>query len=130
MRKRSSKPKLVKAVLPDELRFRAVRHGKKMTLHYEEVFRHLISGRGSEASRRKVANLADTLRRHVDPRLKITHSIKRGVVYFRLSGTVETTIIGNMLAGEFLAWTSIADLKLRDLIIAGVLYNAQVMKKS
>jgi hypothetical protein len=125
-----AKRKTVKAILPDELRFHTARRGKKMTIHYEEVFRHLVSGHGSKASRAKVVNLTDTLRRFIDPRIRITHSIRRGVVRFHLSGTVDRTVIGNMLVGEFLAWTTMADLKLRDLIVAGVLYNAHVMKKN
>ena len=115
----------LKAILPDTCRFSVVRRGRKMVFHYEETFRGLVRGRGSVKSLRRVEAVADALRVAVDPRVKVTHSIRRSVVTFRMAGTVSREVVGDMLAGEFMAWSSIAQLQLKDIIVAGILYNVE-----
>jgi hypothetical protein len=109
----------IKTLLPDGIQCTITCKGKMATLLYEESFRI------PKASQPKtIARTMETIRRAIDPRLRITHRVERGIVTFQISGRVERTVVGNMLAGEFFA---LGNVTLRDVLVLSVVARSQAL---
>jgi hypothetical protein len=93
-----------KIVLPHTVDLKIVRKGDKAKFSYEETF-----------SVKKVVKSTFDLIQGAIPGVvaKIVKS-GRGI---RLSGTVDYRTLGNMMTGEFLIWSTIGDMTLRDMFI-------------
>jgi hypothetical protein len=93
-----------KVVLPHTVDLRIARKGDRAKFSYEETF-----------PVKKIVKTTFDLIKDAIPGVdaKITKS-GRGI---RLSGTVDYRTLGNMMTGEFLIWSTIGDMTLRDMFI-------------
>ena len=103
--------KYVRIILPDAVKLRMTRKGMKTTFVYEETFR---SRRLVEATHTILVNITKALM----PWCKVTMS-KDGKT-IRLGGTCDYHTFAGFVTGEFIMWTPMADMKLRDMLLAPV----------
>ena len=123
---------MTKAILPDGVRLlvnvkKKARSGQQdhdvCQFLYEETFK--------KADLAAVKQTVEAVRTLVDGRLKVTfRRNKRGVTVIRMRGDIERNVVGDMLMGEFLGWSTISGLNFRDLVIAGVMYRAHAAQQA
>lgn len=106
-------------VLPEGAAFQATRlKDGRYRFIYSESFR----------DRALVERTADMLRHAfkalADSGLRISHRLTRGGGSFTIKGAVPPETLGNMLTGEFIGWSTLGAMRLRDLLAQAVVTGA------
>jgi hypothetical protein len=95
-------------VLPNAIRINIKRSGRSAHLVYEEDFNNVA------VLKRTVPLVAKRL----PPSFIIT--VRRGGKTVRIAGCVDYAVAANMVVGEFFAWSSVAEMTLRELVLGPV----------
>jgi len=106
----------METVLPTGVRFSLTRNEHEATFNYEEDFDDVAL----------VARTVDMIA-HVLPEglaVELTNEGKTA----RIHGTCDYSIIAEMIANEFMHWSRIGEMKLRDILLLGTLAQARNVK--
>ena len=109
------------SVLPDAVRVRVDCRGKMATFLYEETFT-CITGKKRDGA---IQAAVEAIVRVADDRVKVRIV---GGKTIRMSGTVERTQVGDMLAGEFFCWGSASEMTFREMLLLSVMARAANVK--
>lgn len=118
----AAKPqKPMTVIMPDAVRLRVKCRGKMAEFVYEEDFT-TTSGKKLQQGMRTAI---EALHQVYDDRIKIRTIGSRTV---RMSGRVERTMIGDMMAGEFSCWGTASEMTMREMMMLAVVARATQVK--
>src|SRR5277367_878566 len=103
----------MKGQLPSGVRLTLVRKGRKAEFSYEEDF-----------SNAAIVKRSMPLFEPLLPNGVKIMSLNKGRTV-RMYGTSDYSFIAGFIANEFMAWSSIMEMKLRDILITGIVAQSQ-----
>lgn len=96
----------MRTVLPNTVRLHVVRKGRKATFVYEETC-------GNARLVKRTVDIANACS-PADLGIKYTAQGK----ILRAEGCVDYSVLANFMTGEFLMWSTIGEMKLRDVLVS------------